>query len=325
MTNDEFMKKLDSLTLQDPMDEECQNQFCQIIRQGYDENLDVLILYIEISERDHRQLIVSSTVGDLLMCFTDVAHWAAWTREGKIGKCEWCSCRMLIHNLFNQDGLKGLAFNPLPAERQFIARKEVLQRAIPGPKPKPPGFREMKGCSDEFPGRTRFEREAESRDFWEKLGELYRNRPSGGAGDSEAFLAVQAKIGELFGEAFRRDLDVLVPFGDGSRSGAMTVEGAAASGKSRRMAVICSSISYVSMAAPPSEKWKPIPLRKFLQTLVETRKLWGIMINPTPDMKPEEELYISLYQLSSFVPLPKEDPRPGGHGGLRKNRRRKKP
>ena len=138
MTNEEFWRKLDQLT---PTGSDPDNirRFAQVLKQGYEQDLDLLVTG-KLQGDQFNQAYIMSPHGRVLLCFTSDMHAAAFRAYGYDGYPAVCclvKVRIIMNNMFNKESIAGLVFNPRDANHATAVPKFLLEQIMPGPRLKP--------------------------------------------------------------------------------------------------------------------------------------------------------------------------------------------
>lgn len=147
MTNKQFWMKADQIAASRRTQEEKADEMAALLKTAYDEDLRMIILFIEKDNRQHHAYLNldekhPNTIGNrCLQCYTSRQR----PNEDFISKMrgwQWgyTSTRDVINNLFNKAIIGSLIFNGYSPEWIVALPKEVLEKHIPGPHPKPEGF-----------------------------------------------------------------------------------------------------------------------------------------------------------------------------------------
>ena len=136
LTNERLWKKLDKAS--DIKDiAKRTNEMILLLKQGYEQNLDVLV-FGSVMNGDHFHQAYSDTEeGRLMMCYTTKAHAMKEHRriaEGGLMMCREISIWEMLNNVFNKKSIFGLVFNP-EDENMVIIPKMIMEIYMPGEKP----------------------------------------------------------------------------------------------------------------------------------------------------------------------------------------------
>ncbi len=150
MRNRELWEKLDGLASQERSNSR-DWEFMKLLKTAYDDDLKIFIscvepldLFGESGDEYIHQGYLKSDGNRFLICYTSSEHARRERRRGENGgQIGWATAkaREIMNNMFNKKAVTGLVFNP-EDNKMVIILKSELEQLMPGPKPKPPFFRE---------------------------------------------------------------------------------------------------------------------------------------------------------------------------------------
>ena len=144
MTNRAFWKKLDLITKRENPPAHIA-EFMEILKDGYEQNLDVIVSTTPVWNGLAHQTYLGDRNARFYICYTSKAHARNEWRIGNDGSpAEWniMSLRDMMNNMFNKTSGAGLVFNPDSETESMVVLKMMLEILVPGPKEKPPMFRD---------------------------------------------------------------------------------------------------------------------------------------------------------------------------------------
>ena len=115
MTNEQFWKKLDKIAGKQQTAERIR-EFVEILKQGYYQGLDILILGVENANDTFNQNCVLEGNNRIMLYFTSRKHAENNTITVPAiviakPKCIQADCRTVIDNALNKDSVEAIAFN----------------------------------------------------------------------------------------------------------------------------------------------------------------------------------------------------------------------
>lgn len=142
MTNEEFWKKLDSITKRrNPSDHIF--EFMILLKGGYEQNLDVIVSATSAQNGIANQAYLGEKNARFFVCYTSKAHARNEWRAGDDGRTmDWNTMKLrdVMNNMFHKTSGAGLIFNPDSTTEGLVVLKTMLELLMPGPKEKPPMF-----------------------------------------------------------------------------------------------------------------------------------------------------------------------------------------
>ena len=279
MNNREFREKLDAcLSPLNPV-ENREERFAQILKQGYEEDLNLLCTCVTVRPGVVRQVCVESPEGRYVICHTTRRSWSA--DPGMVEGCRELRCRDVLGNLMNKDNLVGLIVNPDEPAKTLKVSKEILKSVFSAPVEKPEGFADDRL----FPERSEQERDRESRAFWAELDKAMTGRPEGGNRSEEngAFLDAFCRVLRI---GYERDLLLPVMLTGKGASEILVI------GRNGQEAAACfTSESRVSEASDLPGTPGYLPCRAIVLNAVYG-KLEGTLFNPRSNAGDGEGLFV---------------------------------
>ena len=148
LTNYRLWKSLDEIT-KEKQTTETTIKFAELLKKGYEEDLGILTrcLYDLYDSSTVYHAYVNMPEGRLMLCYTSKTQaekeWRSLPPEdGRRQGCKIMSLQHVLNNMFHKQVIFGLCFNSDDPERSYIIPKPILEMLMPGPKPKPKGFKE---------------------------------------------------------------------------------------------------------------------------------------------------------------------------------------
>ncbi len=151
MRNRELWKRMDELA--DQVHSESRDlEFIKLLKTAYDEDMGLIMACIRTPNTAREgysafinQAYIESDGEKFMICYTSSEHAKRETRRADKFKIGWVTMRArdVMNNMFNQKDAGALIFNP-ENEKMVIIFKSDLEQIMPGPKPKPPLFRDNK-------------------------------------------------------------------------------------------------------------------------------------------------------------------------------------